>query len=175
MQFFSQYNPTIFLFWSSSLEKFIKREVINRLCLKLGQKCEVNIMSVKKSKKKKSLKVLVKKVKKVSKAKKVVKKVSKKPVVKSVVNPAVKQLPKVLQPIGVVTHFFDKISVAIVKLNGTLKIGDKIKIEGHGNSFEQKISSIQREHESLQQAKKGDEVGMKVIKPAKEHDSVYLV
>ena len=74
--------------------------------------------------------------------------------------------------IGTVTHFFDKISVAVIKLDGALKVGEKIKIEGQGQSFEQTVDSMQVEHEQIQTAKKGHEVGMKVVQPVK---AGYLV
>jgi len=80
---------------------------------------------------------------------------------------------KTAKPIGKVTHFFDKIKVAVVKLNTGLKIGDKIRIEGHGQNFEQAVSSMQIEHEVLKEAKKGQEVGMKVSKPVKAGDLVF--
>jgi translation elongation factor EF-1alpha len=77
------------------------------------------------------------------------------------------------KPIGKVIHFFDKISVAVVKLDTGLKLGDKIRIEGHGQGFEQAVDSMQIEHEQLKEAKKGQEVGMKVAKPVKAGDLVY--
>ena len=77
------------------------------------------------------------------------------------------------KPIGVITHFFDKISVAVVKLYAGLKTGDKIRIEGHGNAFEQTVASMQIEHDKIAEAKKGQEVGMKVAKPVKQGDLVF--
>ena len=77
------------------------------------------------------------------------------------------------KPIGKVTHFFDKIGVAIVKLEAALKVGEKIKFEGHGASFEQSVDSMQMEHEQVKEAKKGDEVGMKVSQPVKAGDLVF--
>lgn len=77
--------------------------------------------------------------------------------------------------IGKVTHYFDKIGVAVVKVNGSLKVGDQIKVKTHDGEFVQTIDSMQVEHESISEAKKNDEVGMKVEKPAKEGNVVYLV
>ena len=77
------------------------------------------------------------------------------------------------KPVGKVTHFFDKISVAVVKLDAPLKVGEKIKFEGHGQSFEQTVDSMQMEHEKVETAKKGQEVGMKVAKPVKQGDLVF--
>ncbi len=43
--------------------------------------------------------------------------------------------------IGKVTHYYDKLSVAVVVvMNQTLKVGDKVKISGHDNEFNQKIN-----------------------------------
>ncbi len=139
-------------------------------------------MPVKKSKKK-SVKKPVKKVKRAVKpVKKVLKKVVKKLVKKQAVKPTLKpvkqttiKLPASLQPVGVVTHFFDKISVAIIKLNKNLKLGSRIRIEGHGSSFEQTITSMQEDYKPLQEAKAGEEVGIKVNQSVKEGDAVYLV
>lgn len=82
-------------------------------------------------------------------------------------------MPTAPKPIGKITHYFDKISVAVVKLASPLKVGDKIKIEGHGNTVEQNVDSMQVEHEQIKEAKKGMEVGMKVTSPVKEGDLVF--
>ena len=80
---------------------------------------------------------------------------------------------KMEKPIGEITHYFDKISVAVVKLSAGLKVGDRIRIEGHGQSFTQPVTSMQVEHEQIKDAKKGQEVGMKTAKPTKAGDLVF--
>lgn len=77
--------------------------------------------------------------------------------------------------IGKVTHYYDKISVAVVELTGNLKIGDTIKIVGHGNEFTQAVDSMQIEHEKLEEAHKDQEIGLHVDQPVKESDVVYKV
>lgn len=77
--------------------------------------------------------------------------------------------------IGKVIHYYDKIGVAVVKLNGTLKVGDQIKIVRGENEFTQEVTSMQIEHENIESAKKGDEVGLKVDQPAKDSAEVYQV
>ncbi len=77
--------------------------------------------------------------------------------------------------IGKVTHYFDKIGVAVVKLSKPLSVGDKIKIIGHNKEFTQTVTSIQTEHEPLKKAKAKSEVGMKVDKPVSENNEVYKV
>lgn len=77
--------------------------------------------------------------------------------------------------IGTVTHFFDKISVGSIKLNGKLKVGDKVRIQGVTTNFEQGISEIQLEHKSIPEGKKGQEVGVKVNEKVREGDGVYIL
>jgi len=77
--------------------------------------------------------------------------------------------------IGKVKHFFDKISVAVIELNDSLKVGDKISIEGHENVVEMIVDSMQVEHKPIEKAKKGDAVGLKTSGAVKENDKVYLV
>ena len=77
--------------------------------------------------------------------------------------------------IGTITHFFDRISVGIIKLDGKLKVGDKIRIQGGTTDFEQEVSEIQLEHESIPEAKKGKEIGVKVKEKVREGDSVFIL
>lgn len=77
--------------------------------------------------------------------------------------------------IGTITHFFDKISVGIIKLDGKLKVGDKIKIQSGTTNFEQEISEMQLEHENIQEGKKGQEIGVKVKEKVREGDTVYIL
>ena len=79
------------------------------------------------------------------------------------------------KPIGKITRFFNKINVAVVELSAPLKVGDRILIEGATTSFEQNVDSMQVEHETINEAKKGDAIGLKVKDKVREGDSVYLV
>lgn len=75
------------------------------------------------------------------------------------------------EEIGKVTHFFDKISVAVLGLTGELKTGDKIRIEA-AEPFVQEVNSMQVEHKPIEEAKAGDDVGMKTDKPCRPGDKV---
>ncbi|MEK7112752.1 MAG: hypothetical protein AAB875_05490 [Patescibacteria group bacterium] len=78
--------------------------------------------------------------------------------------------------IGKVTHYYDKIGVAIVELDGTLSVGDKIKFARGGEDlFEQEVESIQIEHEKKDSAGKGDVVGLKTDAEVKEGAEVFKV
>ncbi len=80
------------------------------------------------------------------------------------------------QLIGTVTHYFSKAGVAAIKItDGELHVGDTIKIKGHTSEFTQPIDSMQVNHQTVQVAKPGDEVGLKVAEHAREHDHVFRV
>jgi len=78
--------------------------------------------------------------------------------------------------VGVVTHYYDKIKVAVVKLSSALGVGDKIKfVRGGEDLFEQEVKSIQVEHEKADSAGKSDVIGLKVVKGVKEGAEVYKI
>ena len=79
------------------------------------------------------------------------------------------------QEIGVVDHFFGKISVGIIKLSGTLKLGDTIRIKGKQADFSQQVESMRIEFDNVTEAKEGDKVGIKVVQPLHANDKVYKV
>ncbi len=77
--------------------------------------------------------------------------------------------------VGVVTHYYGHLSVAAVRLEVVLSVGQTIRILGHTSDFRQRVDSIQIEHEMVQEALGGDEIGLKVTQHAREHDVVYRV
>ena len=79
------------------------------------------------------------------------------------------------QEIGVVDHFFGKISVGIIKLSGALKVGDTIHIKGKQADFSQTVESMRIEYDNVTEAKEGDKVGIKVAQPVHANDKVYKV
>ena len=79
------------------------------------------------------------------------------------------------EAVGKVTHFFDKVSVAVVELDNTLRVGDRIRIEGATTGFEQVVDSMQIEHQSITEAKQGDAIGLKVADKVRKGDTVYRV
>ncbi len=75
--------------------------------------------------------------------------------------------------IGKVTHYYDKIGVAVVKLTDKVSVGDTIKIKRGDEEFEEEVKSMQVEHENIEKAKKGDEIAIKISQPTKEGAVVY--
>lgn len=83
------------------------------------------------------------------------------------IDPALKEL-------GVITHFFERIKVVVVKLtHGGLIVGDKITIIGPKTKHVQKVWSMQVEHQDVKVAKKGQLIGLKVDKNVMVGDKVY--
>ncbi|MFP3289295.1 MAG: translation elongation factor-like protein [Candidatus Micrarchaeota archaeon] len=78
-------------------------------------------------------------------------------------------------PVGTITHYYDKIGVAIVELSDKLKVGDTIAIEGKTTNFTQKVESIQIEHINVEEAGSGESIGLKVDQKVREGDKVYKV
>lgn len=79
------------------------------------------------------------------------------------------------QEVGIVDHFFGKISVGIIKLSGVLKVGDTIHVKGKQTDFSQPVESMRIEFDNVTEAKDGDKVGIKVSQPVHANDKVYKV
>lgn len=77
--------------------------------------------------------------------------------------------------IGIVTHYYGHLSVGIIELKDTLKIGDKVHIKGHTADFTEDVESMQIEHADVTEAKAGDVIGIKVTEKVHPHDKVYKV
>ncbi len=89
--------------------------------------------------------------------------------------PDEKEIPQEGELIGKITHYFGNIGVAVIELTGNLKVGDNIRIIGGEIDFNQPVESMQYEHQAIQEAKKGQSVGMKVSEKVHEGYKVYKV
>lgn len=132
--------------------------------------------------KKTSARKVVKKAKKIiKKVKKVTKKTVKKAIKKQVKKVAKKQIKPVGSPavpipgkkIGEVTHWYGNITVAIIKLNAPLSVGDRVMIVRGEERHEEIITSMQIDHAPVEKALKGAEVGVLVKEVAHEGADVY--
>lgn len=75
--------------------------------------------------------------------------------------------------IGKVNHWYDKAQVAVVKLSGSLKVGDKIKVKKGDSEFEETVNSMQVDHKTVNSGKKGDEVAIQLSQKTKEGAVIY--
>jgi putative protease len=75
--------------------------------------------------------------------------------------------------VGKVTHYYDRISVAVLDLFGELKIGDTIRIFGRSTDYVQRVRSMEIEHQKIESAGAGTEVALKVVNTVRKGDIVY--
>jgi hypothetical protein len=134
----------------------------------LGEGEKPNITSMKKKIAKKR-KTAVKK--KVAKRKPTKKKVSTK---RNVAKKKAKA-PKTNKPIGTVTHFYNEISVAIVRFKEPIQLGAVLHFKGATTDFQHPVTSMQFDHQPITKAPKGKQIGIKVRKRVREGDLVHRV
>lgn len=77
--------------------------------------------------------------------------------------------------IGHITHFYNRISVAVLELTDKLEVGDKVHILGHTTDFVQNITSMEIEHKKVTSVGPGDEVALKVIEPVRNGDEIFKI
>jgi len=75
--------------------------------------------------------------------------------------------------IGVVSNYFEHVGVAAIKLKNSLKKGDKIKVVGGNVEFEQVVDSMQIQHKVVSEAKKGDEIGIKLNEKVRKDYKIF--
>lgn len=110
---------------------------------------------------------------KATKPKKAPAKVARKPALTPMQVPSA---PVAGQRIGVVTHYFTHLAVAIVQLDsGSLHEGDTVHVKGHTSDFQQRVESMELDHVHVSEAYAGQSVGLRVKEHAREHDVVYKV
>lgn len=82
--------------------------------------------------------------------------------------------PAGMERVGVVTHYYSHLSVAIISLEqGSLREGDVIRIKGHTSDFTQPVESMEMEHVHVTEVRPGQSFGLRVKEHAREHDVVY--
>ena len=77
--------------------------------------------------------------------------------------------------IGKVFSYYSHVNVAAINLTDGLKVGDTIAIKGHTTNFQQKVDSMQINRQEIQEAKAGDEIGVKVSEKVRPNDKVFLI
>ena len=80
------------------------------------------------------------------------------------------------EEVGRIVKFFAKPSVAAIEVTGgTIKPGDTLKFKGHTTDFTDEVGRIEIDNQSVDEAKAGDLVGIKVAERVRENDTVYKV
>ena len=79
--------------------------------------------------------------------------------------------------VGVVTNFFKKVSVAEIKVEGRdFKTGDELMFQGPTTGVKSlKVISIEENEKSVELARKGSIVGVKLSEIVRENDQVFMI
>ncbi len=77
--------------------------------------------------------------------------------------------------VGTVSHYWGVLEVAGIELSAALEVGDTIHVLGHTSDFTQTVDSIQIEQETVESAKAGDSIGVKMKERARVNDRVLTV
>jgi len=77
--------------------------------------------------------------------------------------------------IGYVTHYYNRICVAVLLLKHTLSYNDCLRFAGHTTDFTQKVWSMEVNHQKIHSAGPGAEVAIKVVHPVRRGDQVFLI
>jgi len=79
--------------------------------------------------------------------------------------------------VGVVKNFYNEQGVAEIRIDaGALKVGDEIQIHGPTTGvISQKIESMEMGKKQVDQAEKGQSVGIKLKSRARTNDQVYII
>ena len=75
--------------------------------------------------------------------------------------------------VGEVTHYFNKIGVAVLNLSEKIRVGDQIHLVGYTTDFYQEVTSLQIDHQAQAEAQPGDDVAMKVSERVRHADKVF--
>jgi hypothetical protein len=75
--------------------------------------------------------------------------------------------------IGTVTHYYSRLSVAVLNLTAEIHQGDEIHIRGRITDLQMKVDSLEIEHTKVETAAPGAEVALKVDGYVREGDVVY--
>lgn len=77
--------------------------------------------------------------------------------------------------VGTVTHYFNRIHVAVIALTGELKVGDMVHIYGHTTDFIQRVGSMEVNHRKIEFAGPGEEIALEVVDRVRKGDTVYKI
>lgn len=78
--------------------------------------------------------------------------------------------------VGKVADYFAHIGVVAIEVTAeSIEVGDTLHFKGHTTDFTDDVKSMQIEHDQVEKAQVGDNVGIKVKDRVRTHDHVYKV
>lgn len=79
------------------------------------------------------------------------------------------------EEIGQIMDYFAHVGVAGIDLTATLRVGETIHIRGHTTDLQQAVASMEIDRVPVQEATKGQSIGVKVQDRVRRGDRVYRV
>ncbi len=79
------------------------------------------------------------------------------------------------EKIGIISHYFGQINVAVVNLSGELKVGNSIRVKGATTDFEMEVDSMQIDKQPVNEASSGQSIGLKIGEKVRVGDEVYKI
>jgi hypothetical protein len=164
-----------------AVKRSAKKKLLKKKVAAKKKPAKKKAVAKKKIVKKKAAKKAVKK-KVAAKARTISKKAAQPKLIMVTPGPPSGSTPPVEEPaqnevaVGVVTHYYSHLGVAVIQVNkGEIKVGETIHIKGHTTDITQQVDSMEYEHQHIDRAPAGRSVGLKVQDHTREHDIVYLV
>lgn len=77
--------------------------------------------------------------------------------------------------VGEVTHYYNRVGVAVLDLVEPVSLGDRVLIKGYSSDFVQQVRSLQIDLEAIEIAQPGQDVAMKVDERVRRGDKVYKI
>jgi len=75
--------------------------------------------------------------------------------------------------VGKVTHYFNRLGVAVIEPDGELRVGDLIHLYGHTTDFTQWVGSMEIDHRKVDVIGPGDQGALLVVKRVRRGDEVF--
>ncbi len=75
--------------------------------------------------------------------------------------------------IGTITHFYTRLSVAVLDLTDEIHVGDEIRIKGRITDLIMTVASLEVDHNKIESASQGMEVALLVDGYVREGDGIY--
>jgi len=75
--------------------------------------------------------------------------------------------------VGHVTHYYGRLSVAVLDLTDSIRLGDVVHILGSTTDLRQVVHSLQIEHQAVEEVGPGQEVALQVDRRVRRRDRVF--
>lgn len=76
------------------------------------------------------------------------------------------------EQVGTIEHYYNKIKVAVVRVEKPIRVGDWVRIRGAHDDVRARVRSIEVDHRPVDRAEPGQKVGIKLPRRAHARSAV---